>query len=279
MADCKSDSDGFITVSKRKSSKNKSRTLPSSTLHLDDTYLDCDACLRTLTKAKEEVGNSRFFTDFITLLSEVLGDRNEPISDIVCLGLGRFSSCRAARYQLAFLLLLYDHFRCPVEVSDPVFSQEEKDFLKRLGLRVATINCEGRRKVTSLQSLCLFILPHCPRELSNNLLYANWDQFSLRNCIIYANSFESVRLNTPRRFLEIFHNLLQVKDVVKEIPVSNTFYLPDVFNDLCLHVFPTDKLQSVQSSFWDSPEPSYPRESELILSQDDGEKPPEGNHT
>ena len=198
-------------------------------------------------------------------MHKVLEQNHKEIKNIVCFGLGRISTCKIALHQLALLLLLTEKLSCPVEVFDPIFSSEEKDLLStKLNLQLIKDNCEGRRK-TNLTSTSLFILPHCPRELSNNLLYSNWDPLSLQNCVIYANSFENLRLNTPDRFLKSYHYLSKVREIAEEIVVPNTFRFQDVFNDLSLHFFPTNLLDKTLPEFWeDQPFPLYSPESELI---------------
>lgn len=200
------------------------------------------------------------------LTKAVAGSKLKPITEIICLGLGHFSTCKIAVHQLALLLLLRQELNCPVEVFDPVFSRTEKDLLAQLGLKEAEQNCEGRRKATPENS-SLFILPHCPRELSNNLLFANWDPYSLQNCIIYSNSFDSLRLHTPARFLINYEYLVRAAQLVEEFVVPNTFRFQDVFNDLNLHIFPARLVKQAPPEFWDSPRrPVYPEgaESELV---------------
>jgi len=46
--------------------------------------------------------------------------------------------------------------------------------------------------------------------------------------------------------------------------VANSFHFPDIFNDLSVHTFHCDQLDSVPTNFWETPEPVYVTESELI---------------
>ncbi|CAB1319865.1 unnamed protein product [Coregonus sp. 'balchen'] len=84
--------------------------------------------------------------------------REAPSSPLecVCYGLGSFSSCVTARYQLAMLLLILELLqRC--SVYDPVFSSGEMEVLRQLGLTVLTEN----------EAVCLceeWPLP-CPSQL------------------------------------------------------------------------------------------------------------------
>lgn len=213
--------------------------------------------------AKEEIKTSDFFKNFISVLNNSLDRVDKQISNIVCFGIGSISSSKISQYQLALLLKLGDNFECSIEVFDPIFNNSDKAILSELKLVLLSENCEGKRTQNS-NEVTLFFLPHCPRELSNNLLYSNWDPFLLQNCIIYANSFEKVRINTPRRFLTNYHYILQTENIVSESTVVNNFHFPDIFNDLSIHTFHCDQLNSLPSSFWDCPEPVYTSESELI---------------
>ena len=214
-------------------------------------------------KAKTEIESSSFYQNFLSILKEFLKESQKSIEEILCLGLGHFSTCKTALYQLAFLLLLGEEFQNSAEVFDPVFTCGEKQILSHLKLKLAVGNCEGKKK-SNLSGFTLFFFPHCPKELSNNLIYTNWNPANLENCILYANSFEAIRLNTPHRFLRSYHYLLQSPAVVEELPIPNTFRIPDIFNDLSLHCFPSRLTSGLPQSFWETPEPIYSEETELI---------------
>ncbi|KAJ8042630.1 SRR1-like protein [Holothuria leucospilota] len=93
--------------------------------------------------------------------------KNEVITSIVCYGLGNFSSCVTARYQLGFLLLLSNMIQ------------------------------EGKRHCTQPT---LFFMPHCGKPLYNNLLWANWGH-TLNNLIILGNRFSSFLDRQPESWL------------------------------------------------------------------------------
>lgn len=217
--------------------------------------------------AQIDIGLSEFYETFLTILSKVIIE-SYSINEIVCLGLGRISSCKIAQYQLGFLLLLAEKFRCSIEVFDPVFSSDDEQIIKQLKLKLLLTNCEGRKPANTV-GCTLFVLPHCPKELSNNLLYTNWDPVHLNRCIIYANSFEKIRLHTPNRILENYYYIRKSLDIVVESAVSNTFRFLDIFNDLSLHHFPINLLQDVDNCFWKTPIPLYPEDidQELITKE------------
>lgn len=160
-------------------------------------------------------------------------------------------------------MALKQEIDCTVEVYDPIFGQSEKDILNILNINVPNQNAEGKIVITS-SSFTFFILPHCPKELFNNLLFSNWSTENLGNCLVYGNSLEKLKLNTPRRFLEPFHYLIHSEGITEEVEVPNSFTFTDIFNDLSIHYFPIRLLSCVESTFWDNPKPVYLTESELI---------------
>ena len=214
-------------------------------------------------KAKEEIYLSSFYKNFIASLKDILHHSKKDITEIFCLGLGSISSCKIAQHQLGLLLLLQDQFCCPIEVFDPAFNLPEKEILSELKLKLSTQNCEGKIPSNS-SGFTFFILPHCPKELTNNLLFKNWEPEKLANCILYANSFEKIHLDTPLRFLKSYNFLIKSLEVTEELPVPNVFQLTDIFNDLSLHHFPIRLIATASTSFWEAPEPVYPTETELI---------------
>ncbi|XP_035659401.1 SRR1-like protein [Branchiostoma floridae] len=116
----------------------------------------------------------------------------QGFDDIVCYGLGRFSSCVTARYQLGFLLLLTDVLDVPGScfVYDPLFSSSEKQLLEKLGFQLIQKNEEGKRPVNRRT---LFYMPHCGKPLYNNLLWSNWGP-QLSNLAVLGNSLSNMAL-------------------------------------------------------------------------------------
>uniref|UniRef100_A0AAZ3R1Q6 SRR1-like domain-containing protein n=1 Tax=Oncorhynchus tshawytscha TaxID=74940 RepID=A0AAZ3R1Q6_ONCTS len=113
--------------------------------------------------------------------------------ECVCYGLGSFSCCVTARYQLAMLLLILESLQIPMEwcsVYDPVFSSGEMEVLRQLGLNVLTENEEGKRAVSRPT---LFYLMHCGKALYNNLLWKNWSRDALPLLTIIGNSFAGIQ--------------------------------------------------------------------------------------
>ena len=84
-----------------------------------------------------------------------------------------------------------------VSVFDPAHSDLERAVLGLLGLKTLDTNCEGRFEVHD-DPVHLFYLPHCPKQLSNNLLWANWSAEKLQKLVVVGNSFKRILLLPDR---------------------------------------------------------------------------------
>ncbi|KAK5604155.1 hypothetical protein CRENBAI_022482 [Crenichthys baileyi] len=191
--------------------------------------------------------------------------------ECVCYGLGSFSSCVSARYQLAMLLLLLDAGQIPPKncsLYDPAFSSAERDVLRGLGLTVLTENEEGKRLATKPT---LFYLMHCGKALYNNLLWKNWSPCCLSLVTIIGNCFSGIRERTIERELRRdYCYISKAVDLCEERLLPCPSRLIDVFSDTAVITFPSDRLNKLPQSTWtDSPEPQYQHclDLEIILKQ------------
>lgn len=256
------DSDGFeLVTSKKGRSRRCHHATPTKTTFSDDSNdVDVDKFVRQIEAAVLEFDGSDFFRSFVETLTET--DVSSEISRIVCLGIGNFCSDRCSRHQLTFLVTLSRHLQIPkqlVLVYDPKFSQSEKEVLRRLEFSVEAKNEEGKYETIET---CLFYFPHCPKHLTNNLLWSNWSPESLSKVVLVSNSFERITTSLPERILreEGLEFILRARDVVVETAVKNNFVVGDVFNDTSLHRFLESALvgKSLSAKFWvRGPEPVY----------------------
>lgn len=151
---------------------------------------------------------------------------------LVCLGLGRVSSSRPARQQLALALRLRE--RCglggPAEAYDPLQSRLDEDVMARLGVAAGRANDEGKRRV---DAPTLFFMPHCGRALYSNVVWANWD--GLARVLVLGNSFEALAAAGPRAApADSVAALRAAMPLVEEAPCGLG---GRAFNDLSLHRF------------------------------------------
>lgn len=191
-------------------------------------------------------------------LREGLNILNNPnITKIVCFGLGKIGECTIPRYQLALLLCLRELYNAEVQVYDPAFCRIECDILREFNCVVLNSNCEGKYAVNDHETT-VFYLPHCPKQLSNNLLWSNWG-LKLSKCIIIANSFTSIIENTPSRVLRKFAQYIsKISPYMIELAVINSFKFYEVFNDTAIHIFPPKDIVLISEEFWEyNKEPQY----------------------
>lgn len=171
----------------------------------------------------------------------------------MCFGIGKFSESTTSRYQFALLLYLRKFFDIPVTVYEPLFDQNELQLLKHFEVNVMKQNCEGKYEVGEQNSV-IFFLPHCPKQLSNNLLWANWNK-NLANCVIISNSFDEIlHRGTSEYILKNVQYIARISSQVVEIPLKTPPQFYEMFNDMAIHVFPI----ITDTDFWKySPEPVY----------------------
>lgn len=181
--------------------------------------------------------------------------QSSKVSTIVCYGLGQLSCSRIARYQAALLLVFKGHYKAFTEIYDPVFSAVDVEVLKELGIEVLKRNEEGKRKVGRVT---LFFLPHCGKELYNNLLWANWSASSIPFCVIVGNSFRSIVQNVPTRLMrQHYRYIYHAKDMFKELPLESLVEDGDIFNEVNMHI-PCCNILRRCSEFWsENREPKY----------------------
>lgn len=255
------DSDGFQLVRKKKASRpRKSQPVQDAACLPQESK---NECLTKILQAKETIEDSEGYFNLQKNLDSIEEELkiilaphlSSKVSSIVCYGLGQLSCSRIARYQGALLLILKDHYKASTEIYDPVFSTVDAEVLEELGIEVLKTNEEGKRKV---EGITLFFLPHCGKELYNNLLWANWSASSLPFCVIVGNSFSSIAQNVPTRILrEHYRFIYNAQDMFKELPLKSLVKDDDVFNDVNIHI-PHCNILNKCPEFWsENREPKY----------------------
>ena len=185
------ETDGFTLVSKGKKSRKHKTNRTTIVNNVARDPIDVPRVVTKIDKAVIDLKNSSFFTDISTIL------KNVKCETIWCFGLGHLGDCITARFQFALLILIKDVLGLENEkvfLCDPIFYEEEVEILKSFNFNVATENIECMLECTIPTFL---YLPHCPKQLSNNLLYSNWNPDSLENLVIFSNSFSNFS-TTPK---------------------------------------------------------------------------------
>ena len=183
--------------------KNQSIIKRNIELNTEDGYereqVNEKEILEKLKQLVDQFWDSEFFKNFIrdvliphglVLPSENNSKRPEGphvssnrISKVICLGLGKFTSSKQAEYQLVFLKCLVKVLDLKqsldsVSIFDPVHSDSEVNILTDLGFQChpKSNNLEGKYHLEDQSGKeTLFYLPHCPKQLTNNILWANWN--------------------------------------------------------------------------------------------------------
>lgn len=191
-----------------------------------------------INKLKHTVETSRYYHQIITILDDSRKRVTHPISQIVCFGIGQFSTCRIARLQLAVILLIAKHLSInTITFHEPAFTTFEIEVLETIDCRVCSVNILAKHQVTDSGTIAF--LPHCSIALSNNFLWRNWSAAQLGRIILIANSFEHVKILTTNRYLDKVGNYLnRLVPHVNEQPLKLTDpKVSDVFNDISIHTF------------------------------------------
>lgn len=190
------------------------------------------------------------------------------MNKLVCLGLGHFSDCPIARVQLGFIIALRDSLK-PVEVvlQDPAFTDSEITFLKSIDCIVPEENLKGKFKTVTGEQV-LYYLPHCPKQLTNNLLWSNWSEEQLINSILICNSFRELLVNTLEKDIKREAAFIQrISEYTSEQPLQVPPRHFDSFNDTSIHSFELKELRRLEDpiSFWKDKEEPQTLETDIEL--------------
>ena len=207
-----------------------------------------DRLLQKIKDAKNEIASTEIYSATISCIKEsLLNLGKSQIEELICYGLGNFSDCKIALYQLGLLLAMQEYLLCEVLVYDPKFTDLEENILGSEKCQIISYNEKGKRKVNKTT---LFFLPHCPNKLFNNVINANWG-IGLNNCIVIANRLSEVLSSMPDRELKKhLPYLFFITPCTIEFEIPNNFKYSDVFNDMSLHCFPNKKLLAADENLW-----------------------------
>ena len=96
-------------------------------------------------------------------------------------------------------------------IYDPILTDSEKIVLRKLNLKPLETNQEGHYLYE--KSTTIYFLPHCPKQLVNNLLWSNWNNLDF--VYIICNSLKSISLRFSKQQLESVKYIQQVSNIVK----------------------------------------------------------------
>ncbi|EJU05778.1 SRR1-domain-containing protein [Dacryopinax primogenitus] len=171
---------------------------------------------------------------------------------VLCLGLGSPTDWSPAQYQLALLMRLCQHFNIPLEraeVFDPVFTEEDEDYLRSVGLTVPSEDKDARYE---LLEPTLVYMPHCDLIYYNYLLEENWSAERLGNLLMLGNNLEDYVTMGPMKRLRVKGPLVE-----KIVPYINATSFPPkfelesgAFNDTQFQFVKLSELPSKGDDFW-----------------------------
>ena len=119
------------------------------------------------------------------------------------------------------------------------------------GMNVITENLEC---FVPCQEPSLIILPHCPKQLTNNLLFSNWKPSLIENILVISNSMTNISESVRKSHVKLVSAVVE-HNILEEKKLSNSFKFSDIFNDLSLHSFKVR--DNIDKEMWQMPRPVY----------------------
>ncbi|EAL70353.1 hypothetical protein DDB_G0274921 [Dictyostelium discoideum AX4] len=219
----------------------------------------------SLIESENKMKETKFFKDILELQFNYKFNNNNKESDtkdifskvneIVCYGIGDFSSSKKCLDQLAYITSIksmYSNIES-IYIYDPVMNNLEKQLISKIGFKLIEINEEGKRKANTTnndENFTIFYMPFCGRKLYDNVLWANWE--TLSNIIIIGNSF-NLYIDSINRVEEDhlpFSYTTKTFGIHDELLFPNNYTTQFIFHDLAIHLFPQSLLQTKEPSFY-----------------------------
>ncbi|EGC32469.1 hypothetical protein DICPUDRAFT_38359 [Dictyostelium purpureum] len=179
----------------------------------------------------------------------------EHIHDIVCYGIGDFSSSKKCLDQLAYITSVKSIYNVSsIYIYDPVMNEIEKKLVDKIGFKLIEVNEEGKRKINmSIETnnrFTLFYMPFCGRKLYDNVLWANWEDLS--KVLIIGNSFDIYidGINKVEDDYVQYSYTSKTAGIHNELLFPKNYPTPYIFHDLSIHIFPKHLLSTKEDSFY-----------------------------
>ena len=249
------EADGFKLVKKKKASKRnfKGNVEKRTTEIIGDknVKIDKDEVKLRIHASIVDLSLSEYFSEVLKTVKAAA--EGVSLGALYCFGLGHFCESVTAKYQFAFLMALKEALgilNSKTFVSDPIFYTDEEAILSEIyGLNVITENLEC---FVPCQEPSLIILPHCPKQLTNNLLFSNWKPRLLENILVISNSLTNISESVQSSNVKFIHAVVE-HNILEEKRLKNSFKFSDIFNDLSLHSFTVNN----EKDIWQMPRPLY----------------------
>ncbi|KAJ8903647.1 hypothetical protein NDN08_004749 [Rhodosorus marinus] len=171
-------------------------------------------------------------------------------------GLGSFCRTRESRRQIVFAKALVAHLKIlgDVFVFEPQFHEYDSILAKELAFTASPLSDDA---LFSAASPTLFFMPHCPRQLYNNVLQSNWKATQLSNAMIIGNKFSNyylqIRPRQMRSYLETSEAIMEEKAI--DVEYKTEWY--NAFNDQAVITFAKAASIPIDDPLWSfSPDPA-----------------------
>ena len=250
------EADGFKLVKRKKnaSKRNAKYNAEKRTTEISgnkNVKIDRDEVKQRIQTAIVDLSVSEYFSEVLKAVKAAEVD----LDTLYCFGLGHFCESVTAKYQFALLLALKEALgilNSKTFISDPIFYKDEEDVLSEIyGLNVITENLEC---FVPCQEPSLIILPHCPKQLTNNLLFSNWKPSLIENILVISNSMTNISESVRKSHVKFVSAVVE-HNILEEKKLSNSFKFSDIFNDLSLHSFKVR--DNIDKEMWQMPRPVY----------------------
>lgn len=248
---------GFTLVKKKNSSKRRMGkcNIEKRTTEIfgdKNIKIDKDEVKRRVDTAIVDLSSSDYLSEVLRYVKEV---SRVKWDNIYCFGLGHFSESVTAKYQFAFLMSFKESLGILASktfVSDPIFYKDEELIISETyNLNVITENLEC---YIPCEEPSIIILPHCPKQLTNNLLFSNWKPCLLENILVISNSMENISGSLRNSHVKFISAVVDY-NILKEVKLKNNFKFSDIFNDLSIHTFEVP--EHIDQDIWMMPRPVY----------------------
>ncbi|CAF1133554.1 unnamed protein product [Brachionus calyciflorus] len=284
------DTDGF-TIVKSKKKYNSKLKLPISTQNqiksIDST--DIDDLINKIERIKNQLLNydSEFFVSKILIhLSKIIQDYFVQFPNglknrinLICYGLGSFEDSLTSRYQLVLLLIIIEelekNYQVKIEeIYDPIFNDIDNFVIEKLlKYKPSLINNKCLKQVelgNQENCLTLVYMPHCPKALYNNFLFANWSRKHLKSFVLFGNSFATIQtLTIEENFQKYYGYLKDSLEFLNEFKLDSKCEFTNAFYDLSFITFKPEETSSPKNPFFNDDSPPLQLEAPIYDSTEE----------
>lgn len=143
--------------------------------------------LKRLSHTECQVLQSEYFSNFL----KTLNNNEFEITHVVAYGLGKVSMAIPAMHQAVFCSKLAKRLQVPLSAYDPIFSEEDWNFLSHLGYEKEIFPFKVR------SSGILVCMPHCDVPV-NNAILEHLARHPENEFLLFCNTLTDEQLSTSK---------------------------------------------------------------------------------